>query len=1081
MSYSSAVLADSPLAFWRFSETSGATIADASGNGHGTTLSGTYTRNAASLTTDADAALTLAAAGVAVIPYGAWMHASGYSIEFLVKMTSTATRAVLDRDQSSGRAWQLYITGGQVAFVKTGGGVDSIVSGTGNTVHNGAAHHVVLTHGGGFVRVYIDGTERAWKAMTDLPSVASPMAIGAQWGGGGGATPGSNMFDGTLDEIAYYGTVLTPTQVSTHYDAARGIFTATTSTAATLPALTSAAAGDVTIPAATAATLPSLSATVAAKSTATAVVGAALPHLSSSVAATADDTVPGTVAATLPALSAATAVTLPAVGPIDATLPALSAAVTVAVTPPAGSDRIVATLPALSSSVVVDSGLSLEPWTSGAHGDALLVLDCPPGVLEVTYAATVAPAAIVEVPLAFQSHQSAIVGGNTHGMTSVPLGVPHVWVDGVDVTYFRGVPVKLAGWRDEAPFGWTDTTLTFPQVFHFEEPGTGDLAWMRPDAPVEIAIVREDGSRLHRFTGQLTSDDPGTGRGRTECVWGVEGLLWQAAHAHHEVPARLDPTDIGTLIPGELNGTPSRRFSPIAKVATGIPERKRGSHGQNRWDYVTDLLSVAVREDGKQWTIEPTGPRSFRLALKNTTTVDWTVTAGAPGVELDLSKDHHERIDAVYGRGVGPDGYAWANVFFPDLLPYDPPDYPYADPDRNVLLGDEDSDTLTGQAITLWQRRIRDLGYTSLAVDGVFGAADRAAVYWIQRKRGIQVDGFMGPQTWAATWNVGTIGGDLSTVRLPLAVRPEVERYLYGANGATVGKNPEYDPSIIRHEVDVDFGAGVTKAQGREMAQRILERGTDPGIAGTIRLTTCPWEGSRWEINAGDNVKLKGYRGGDVLARIVAVDADPEALTVTLTIDSEFRDAMAVVQVLERNRESKADPARRPGNPNKRSRLDQDMVTPFEGESPAGRLPRMALFGGLWTVWPVPVSEIGDVAKLRFWTEGPTSKFCVAMFGKPITANQIDAFVPAPLTNSTPWETHEETLLNKFGWIDTWGKDGQAAGYSPGQEGESALTGKLTDDAGFPFVSQKSPWVWVAMWSPVATFIEGRIYPSPVQ
>jgi peptidoglycan hydrolase-like protein with peptidoglycan-binding domain len=733
---------------------------------------------------------------------------------------------------------------------------------------------------------------------------------------------------------------------------------------------------------------------------------------------------------------------------------------------------------------IVTGNPVLQPWTSGAHGEALLNLESEPGVVEVEYPAVEMPAAVVESSmLSWQSHETAEVDGDTSGMVSVPLGHPHVWVDGVDVTYFRDTPTKIAGWKQEAPFGWTGTTLTFPKVFHYEERGTGDLEWMLADAPVEIAIVTPEGDRIHRFTGHLTSEDPGVGRGRTVCVWHVEGALWQADHSIHPVPARLDPTDMGRLLPDELNGTPSRRFAPIPRVTTGIPFRERGNTNQTRWDYATDLLAKATVDGGDQWTLEPTGPRSFALVLKDTTTVHWTITAGAPGVDLDLTHDHHERIDAVYGRGIGPDGYAWRNVFFPDLLPYDPPAYPYADPDQNVLEGDTDADTLTGTGISDWQRRVLDLGYKSLPVDGVFGPEDTQAVLWIQRLRGIEVDGFMAGQTWAATWNVGAVGGNLRTVRLPLAVRPEVEQFLYGANGATVGTNPAYDPSIIRHEIDVDFGAGVTKAQGREMARRILERGLDPGIVGTVKLMTCPWEGSRWEIDAGDNVLLKGWRGEDVLARVTALDADPESLTVTLTIDSEFRDAMAVVQILERNRESKPDPARRPGNPNRRSRMDQDQVTPFEGESPAGRLPRLPLYEGLWTVWPVPVSEVGLIAKLRIVTSGPVSRFAVSLWGRPVTANQLASKCPNPLALSNPWAAAGDTWLDNMGFIEHWGEENEAAGYGQlGRESEGdPLTGVLYDDAGVPYVSLVSPWLWVGLFSPVSCFIQGRIYPEPTQ
>jgi peptidoglycan hydrolase-like protein with peptidoglycan-binding domain len=852
---------------------------------------------------------------------------------------------------------------------------------------------------------------------------------------------------------------------------------------ASLPALSAAAEVAVTQDGAVAATLPALSASADATVTYEATVAAALPSLTAEVLAVADDTTFGQVDASLPALSAAAVVDLPSVVEAAASLPSLTATVEVDVTPayPAGS--VDASLPSLSGSVVVDAGLSLEPWTDGLHGEALIYLDAPVGALEVTYPAEPAPAVIVETPLFWQSHESAVIGGDTSGMTSVELGVPHVWIDGVDVTYFRDVPVGFGPWREESPFAWTGTSLTFPQVFHYEERGTGDLAWMRPDAPVTIAIVKPDDSRIHKFTGFLTSEDPGVGRGRTECVWQVAGILHQADFARHPVPARLDTTDIGSLIAAELNGTPSRRFSYMRSLITGIKSRQRGSTNDTRWTYASGLLATAVREDGKQWTLEPTGTRSFALKLKDTTTVNWTVTAGAPGVECDLTRDDTERIDVVYGYGVGPDGYAWWNNFFPDLLPYDPPDYPFSDPDRNVLVGDTDADTLTGTGVSDWQQRIRDLGYKSIAVDGVMNTADLAAVRWIQRLRGIQVDGYLGPQTWAATWNIGTIGGDLTVVRRPLAWRTECEPYLYGANGAVVGNNPDYDPDIIVHEIDVDFGAGVTKADGRDMAQRILERGTDPGIAGTVRLQSCPWEGSRWEISAGDNILLKGWRGTDVLMRVVAVDADPASLTVTLTVDSEFRDAMTVVEVLKRNAESRPDPARRPGNPSRRSRLDQDMAVPFEGESPAGRFPKMAIFGGLWTVWPVPVSEIGVVAKLRFQTSGPTSKFAMAVFGRAVTANQIAAKVPNPLAVSNPWNDAGDAWLESVAFVDAWGEEGQAAGYGMlgSESDDDPVTGELYDDAGFPFVSAVPPWLWVAVYAPVATFIEGRIYPDPVQ
>ncbi|MEN3123282.1 peptidoglycan-binding domain-containing protein [Janibacter sp. LM] len=663
-------------------------------------------------------------------------------------------------------------------------------------------------------------------------------------------------------------------------------------------------------------------------------------------------------------------------------------------------------------------------------------------------------------------------------ITDGDVGSLRVWVNGKDVTWFRGVPTLPGNAVASEPFGWESLTLTFPQISAFEEPGVGDLYWLKPDHQVEVYLIAPDKTRvLELFQGHLVNDAARITDSETATTWECAGDMATASYALHRAPITLEPTDIGTLIARALSGVISRRYGTVQSVTTGIDSLVRGDGDDYVTEYVSELLAHAWTSDGRQWTVARTRtPRVYGIELKDITTRHWTITPGTPGVTVRLDADQASRTDAIMGRGVGPDGYAWSGRHWPALLNYDPPDFPNASAGDVLMPGATDASTGTGRGVSTWQERARDLGY-AVTVDGVIGAGDVAVIRAIQARMGLLVDGIIGPQTWTGTWEVGVDAAALQSIRLPIAYRPIVEPNLYSAVGAVTGKNPAYDRYVIRRERAVDYGAHITKALGTLSARREVAQSQDVGWFGDVTLDVDPREGSRWLIEEGQNIVVKGWRGADQLCHIAKVTRDLLTGRVTLAVDTKARDAMTLASLRRRDREAQIDPARRPGNVNRKSRQSQDLRVAFEGDSPAGRIYRRALYRGLWSVFPVPVSEAGSIVRLDASTDSPRSEFALGFFARPIQPSHLLRLVGNPSADSEAWR-RRLPQLEDAGLIEAWGAGESMAGHWPTQDGPT--TGRLIDTGGWSFHSDMGGWVWVAAWAPVSCWISGRVYPAPL-
>jgi hypothetical protein len=227
-SYSGAILNDAPNIYYRLDESSGTTAADSSGNGRNATYaaSGVTLGVAGAIVNDTDTAITLngTTGSVQETSGGGVLNGNtNRSVEAWFK-TTTATDMPIVAYGSPGFPSQyfgVYVNGTAIE-VQTGAG--TIITFPGSAaLNNGAWHHLVVTYDSGALpgtlKVYIDGANFGTQTPAN-PLSTTPDPAGLEVGKDNKATPA--FFNGSLDEVAVYATVLATTQVSNHYKAGTG-------------------------------------------------------------------------------------------------------------------------------------------------------------------------------------------------------------------------------------------------------------------------------------------------------------------------------------------------------------------------------------------------------------------------------------------------------------------------------------------------------------------------------------------------------------------------------------------------------------------------------------------------------------------------------------------------------------------------------------------------------------------------------------------------------------------------------------------------------------------------------------------
>jgi hypothetical protein len=224
-SYAEEVLADVPLGYWRLDETSGTVMADSSGNGRNGAYngSGLVLASAGLLVADpADKAVEFPGSNGAygVVSHAAWQDAGSFTVEAWVKpnaVTGNPTIASRYGDTFSMSRFILRLDGDKPAFYTfSGGTLASAASATAVAV--GQVYHLAGTYNAstGAMVLYVNGVQVATATRAGVNTGTIPLTIGARYSDGT-AGNGRDVFNGRIDEVAYYGTALTADRVMAHY------------------------------------------------------------------------------------------------------------------------------------------------------------------------------------------------------------------------------------------------------------------------------------------------------------------------------------------------------------------------------------------------------------------------------------------------------------------------------------------------------------------------------------------------------------------------------------------------------------------------------------------------------------------------------------------------------------------------------------------------------------------------------------------------------------------------------------------------------------------------------------------------
>ena len=681
---------------------------------------------------------------------------------------------------------------------------------------------------------------------------------------------------------------------------------------------------------------------------------------------------------------------------------------------------------------------------------------------------------------------------------SVDAGRDRFVIGGVDVTHFRGAQTAFPeGLTYTEPFGYGACTFTFERINPcVEKIGVGETHWVREGAGVKIQRADDSGTIIgHDYLGIVAAWRAAGNKLQIDVVGQVTGRL---NLLDRQPPTFAMARDMG-LWAHDIAVAARVSLSPRFPL-TGIKYTNAGGMTELAW--AQEVCQMAQTVDGDQWTFMPKvwgQGAAYEFRLKDRTTKHLTLFADGQQIALDLGHDAAESPNVYFGSGTDPDGMRWRNAKYQGLTANVPaPAYPMAG-GATFGIGTTDADTIGGDGINTLQWKLHAAGYLNyrdtMATDVVYTDEVGAAVRRMRDDVNLPAGTTMTPAAWDALFDVTRTGYRLIEARvMPLVADKRTQRWLYTADGSLAGHNPDYDPTILEVHRTNDFGDNVTKQRATDYDRGVYSRRTDSNWAGTITLSlgmggyagewgpadvdylNDPTTGPahimpQRDIRPGMNVWLPLFDGGTLLhIAQVAVSAD----SVTLSVDTQARDALTLDQVIARNADS-----RRSARREFRSGFRKQPATRATWDEFGGVLAGdVDCPGGQWTVVPVPMGRAGQVNRTDLQVLAAT-EFCMAVFSEQMTPHRLTRRIGDPFPVNSDDETVWESNSVAQDWADDGtllyaaGNENQPCGYGARKHKNAAghvtaapLTGRHYDTATWSYEtpSDEMPVVWLAIY-----------------
>lgn len=716
----------------------------------------------------------------------------------------------------------------------------------------------------------------------------------------------------------------------------------------------------------------------------------------------------------------------------------------------------------------------------------------------------------VEIGATWDTWDSAFVSAGSVAVKTVA---------GTDITTVNDVPTAVTDlqWIDGG--GEVTGLLELPELAPFDAPawligGTNVDIWRVLPADEAAAAGVPEVPHWHGHVQSIQLEDGDDVKVAVRLH--IQGALYGETLVRAHQPLLLDTaSDVGTWAGRALDyALYSRPFSPFTRFSfesatTGITTRYRGSRGQMTWDYITELIAVAQDGTG-QWTIrrafQTLGGRDYPRARHYyltqvsdelaTAVQQNTVFAGGYGVSFSLSQDVTESANVILGEGVHPvddsdlSGGRWRNKVTPSQSAA-MPSYPsrVSGSTYPIVLGDTNGD-FTTDVISQLTGALRAASAPSVTIGTVLTAVGTAAIASLKTDTGYaNTNGNIGGTAeWAWLFGAGHLysGADLASGWFkPLAFDDTVALYDYTPAGDIQAVNDAFDPNRLRVERVISYGDGIAKADARSNARAIVRREAEAPWIGTVTLILDPTDEngaarSRLNIREGGWLRVNNLNGGtyrDFHISGVQVAYQSPGAPVTLTVSTVPFSFLDLSTRLQRVREAKTNRAKSFFSQMVKTVDAFKSANGWDTEGGAGVIPPMTLGSATWTVGTVIAAQYGSIGALQMELD-PPQPFALAVFGGTPTAFDIGAIVAAPLGSVTggyaSWWQHPDNLqpLANLGYVESWGRYGEAAGYTPGAESAGtavaagSVTGIVDDALGWQFASLDAGYLRLAVWAP---------------